>query len=415
MARDLIDRIGEAQARFEAREPSIHAFLPEEGRFDRLREEAHGLGARFPGAGDRPPLFGVLVGVKDIFHVSGWPTRAGSRLPAEALAGPEAESVSRLKAAGALMLGKTVTTEFAHFMPGPTRNPHNLEHTPGGSSSGSAAAVAAGLCELALGTQTIGSIIRPAAFCGVVGLKPTFGRISTRGVIPLAPSLDHVGCLAADVATAARAARVLYTAWGVAHSSRRGVFGIPEGPYLDRVTSGTARWFEDVCAALSDSGYELRRVAAMADFEAIRERHAIILAGEAARVHASWFRDHAPLYGEKTADLIRRGQSVTREQLDAALAGRAAFRDALRRRMEDTGIDGWICPSAPGPAPRGLESTGDPVMNLPWTHAGLPAVGLPAGTDRTGLPMGLQVVAGWNADEWLLRQAESLQTVTSRL
>ena len=163
----LLDAV---QARVEAREPSIQALLPEAGRFDRLRREARALADRYRDPSARPPLFGWLFGVKDIFHVDGWPTRAGSRLPESVLVGPEAESVARLKAAGALILGKTVTTEFAYFTPGPTRNPHNLEHTPGGSSSGSAAAVAAGYCPFALGTQTIGSIIRPAAFCGTIGL-----------------------------------------------------------------------------------------------------------------------------------------------------------------------------------------------------------------------------------------------------
>ncbi|HVZ20435.1 MAG TPA: amidase, partial [Vicinamibacterales bacterium] len=206
---DLQGRIDRIEALVEAREPEIQALLPEEGRFDRLRRDARALADRYPDAAARPPLFGLFFGVKDIFHVDGWPTRAGSRLPPEILHGPQATSVSRLLAAGALMLGKTVTTEFAYFTPGPTRNPHNVEHTPGGSSSGSAAAVAAGFCDLALGTQTIGSIIRPAAFCGIVGFKPTFGRIPADGLVACAPSLDHVGALTRDVATLTRAAFVL--------------------------------------------------------------------------------------------------------------------------------------------------------------------------------------------------------------
>ncbi|MBI4771596.1 MAG: amidase, partial [Chloroflexi bacterium] len=201
------------EAHFSAREPAVLAFLPEPDRFDRLRREAAALLERYPDPDARPPLFGAPVGVKDIFHVAGFPTRAGSRLPPEALAGPEADSVRALKAAGALILGKTVSTEFAYFGPGPTRNPHAPDHTPGGSSSGSAAAVAAGLCPLALGTQTIGSIIRPAAFCGVVGFKPGYERVSRAGVIPLSPSLDHVGVFAAEVAGVALAARVLVGDW----------------------------------------------------------------------------------------------------------------------------------------------------------------------------------------------------------
>ena len=416
MRNDLIDRIDDARARFEAREPSIQAFLPEDGRFDRLRREARSLCERYPDPERRPSLFGVLFGVKDIFHVDGWPTRAGSRLPPRVLQGPEADSVSRLKAAGALMLGKTVTTEFAHFTPGPTRNPHDTGHTPGGSSSGSAAAVAAGFCALALGTQTIGSIVRPASFCGVVGLKPTCDRISPRGVIPLAPSLDHVGCFTADVHTARRAARVLYAAWhDVPPPGRTPVLGIPDGPYLQRASADTLEWFAGVALALADAGYACRHVPVMADFQDVCERHEIILAAEAARVHGGWFREYEALYGPKLADLVRRGQSTTDGQLDAARAGQAAFRAGLRRLMTESRIDAWICPAAVGPAPKGLESTGDPVMNLPWTQAGLPVVGLPAGRHPTGLPMGLQVVAAWNDDEVLLAHAEKLERVTRQL
>ncbi|MBL8055948.1 MAG: Asp-tRNA(Asn)/Glu-tRNA(Gln) amidotransferase GatCAB subunit A, partial [Anaerolineales bacterium] len=177
------------EARFTEREPAVLAFMPEPGRWDRLRQAARALLARYPDPQTRPPLFGVAVGVKDIFHVDGLPTTGGSQLPPDVLRGPQAESVTRLLAAGALILGKTVSTEFAYFGPGPTRNPHNPAHTPGGSSSGSAAAVAAGLAPLALGTQTIGSLIRPASFCGVVAFKPSYERVSRAGVIPVSAAL----------------------------------------------------------------------------------------------------------------------------------------------------------------------------------------------------------------------------------
>jgi len=157
------------EERFAQREPSVRAFLLEPGRFKRLRREADEAFAKHPNPHTRGPLFGVPLGVKDVFHVDGLPTRAGSRLPPEELTGQQAGAVARLRAEGALIAGKTVTTEFSYYTAGPTRNPHHTLHTPGGSSSGSAAAVAAGLCPVALGTQTIGSIIRPAAYCGVVG------------------------------------------------------------------------------------------------------------------------------------------------------------------------------------------------------------------------------------------------------
>src|SRR5262249_2824459 len=160
-----------------------------------------------------PSLYGVLIGVKDIFRATGFPTRAGSRLPPELLAGDEASCVTLLKSRGALILGKTVTAEFAYIDPGPTRNPYNLDHTPGGSSSGSAAAVAAGYCSLALGTQTIGSVIRPASYCGIVGFKPSYDRIPTDGVIHVSKALDHVGLLMQDVPGMALAASILCREW----------------------------------------------------------------------------------------------------------------------------------------------------------------------------------------------------------
>jgi Asp-tRNA(Asn)/Glu-tRNA(Gln) amidotransferase A subunit family amidase len=171
----------------------LRSFVDEPDRRRRLHEEIDDVQSKSPDSGDRPPLFGIPVGIKDIIHADDLETRAGTAVPPELFAGPEATCVSRLRDAGALVLGKTVTTEFAGSAPGLTRNPHNLDHTPGGSSSGSAAAVAAGLCPLALGTQTGGSVIRPAAFCGIVGMKPSFKRIPRDGVIERSVSADHVG------------------------------------------------------------------------------------------------------------------------------------------------------------------------------------------------------------------------------
>ena len=420
-----LDRL---EAHFDAREPEVLAFLPEAGRFDRLRREARALLDRYPQPGARPPLFGVLVGVKDIFHVDGFITRAGSRLPPQVLQGTQAESVTVLKNAGALIFGKTVSTEFAYFAPGPTRNPRHPDHTPGGSSSGSAAAVAAGLCSLALGTQTIGSITRPAAFCGVVGYKPSYDRISRAGVIPLSPSLDHVGVFTTDVSDAARAASLLCRDWGLEIRDwrpvlsvvegleiveRKPVLGIPEGPYLARASAEGLAHFRGVRERLTAAGYEIVSVPAMPDFDEIHARHNLIVAAEAARVHAEWFARYRELYHSKTAELIQRGQMVSDDALTQALAGREKLRNELTALMDANGIDIWITPAAPGPAPRGLDSTGDPVMNVPWTHTGLPTLNLPSGTNLDGLPMGLQVAGRWYADEALLAWAGEMARVVA--
>ena len=406
-----MSRLDRLAARFAEREPEVQAFLPEDGRFERLRREEEALEARWPDPAKRPPLFGVPVGVKDIFRVEGFETRAGSRLPPELFTGPEASSVTALREAGALILGKTVSTEFAYFAPGPTRNPRNPEHTPGGSSSGSAAAVAAGLCPLAIGTQTIGSVLRPAAYCGVVGFKPTYGRVPVDGVIPLAPALDHVGFFTQDAGAARAVASLLCEGWRADEPERKPRLGVPEGPYLERASAEAQDHFWSVCDRLSGAGYEIAIVPVLADFEEVAKRHHRIVAAEAARVHVDWFDRYEELYAPQTAELIRRGHAITDAQLEEDRKGRDRLLDALTRRMDDYRFDLWISPPALGPAPRGLDATGDPVMNLPWTHAMLPAICLPAGRNAAGLPMGLQVTGSIGDDEELLLFAIELERV----
>lgn len=397
------------EAQFEAVNDRIHAFLPEEGRFERLRQEAAALAVRFPDPDSRPVLYGVPVGVKDIFHVDGLPTYAGSRLPPKLLAGPEAESVTQLKEAGALILGKTVTTEFAYFAPGPTRNPHHPDHTPGGSSSGSAAAVAGGICPLTLGTQTIGSVIRPASFCGVLGFKPTSGRISRAGVIPLSPSLDHVGFFAQDVTLAAVAAQILCHDWDVQKLQvDPPILGVPLGSYLERTSVEALEHFVATQEKLARAGFKVRLVEAMPNFDKIVEQHVGLVAGEAALIHQEWFALHGDLYHPKTAALIRKGQELSTEQLAQYRAGCDVFRAHLEEVMAEFNISAWVAPSALGTAPPSLDNTGDPIMNLPWTYAGLPSINLPAGFLHNRLPLGLQLVARWGQDENLLAWAHQV-------
>lgn len=411
--RPLLDYLAQLEAYFEQREPAVLAFVPEEGRFARLRREAEQLLADYPDVEKRPSLFGVPIGVKDIFHVDGFVTQAGSKLPAAVLQGSEATAVAKLKQAGALILGKTVTTEFAYFAPGPTRNPYNPAHTPGGSSSGSAAASGAGLSPLTFGTQTIGSVNRPAAFCGTVGYKPSYDRISKAGVIPLAASVDHVGLFAPDVAGIELAAGLLCSHWQPLVTGRQPVLGVPEGSYLDRADAEGRSHFRKICRHLHDAGFAVKSVLAMPDFEEIYTRHNLLVAAEAARFHAEWFAQYGELYHPKTVELIERGRGVTERQLQKARQGRLQLRDELLQLMSKNSIDVWLSPPAPGAAPKGLDSTGDPVMNLPWTHSGLPTVSLPAGNNRAGLPLGLQLTGRWYEDEALLNWAAELESVVN--
>jgi Asp-tRNA(Asn)/Glu-tRNA(Gln) amidotransferase A subunit family amidase len=409
---DLLDYIDQLEARFAKREPDVLAFVPENGRFPRLRRQAQQLLQKHSDPTDRPPLFGLPIGVKDIFHIDGFVTRAGSQLPTEILQGPEAESVTILRQAGALILGKTVTTEFAYFAPGPTRNPHNPEHTPGGSSSGSAAAVGAGLCPLAFGTQTIGSINRPAAFCGVVGYKPSYGRISAKGVIPLAHSLDHIGFFTRDTAGAEMIAAHLCQNWRISTTpGKKPILGIPNGKYLERAEPEGLAHFQADCEQLAAAGFEIKTVNAMPNFAEIQRQHLVLMAAETARFHARWFADYESRYHVKTADLIRKGQTHTDEDIKAAQSFKAVVKIHLTELMDEHGLDLWISPSATGPAPHGLDSTGDPIMNLPWTNAGLPTLTLPTGFNEAGLPMGLQLTGRWQADEQLFTYGQTVEEI----
>ena len=396
--------VAEALGRIDDGEPRWHALVEESGRQARLEGEASRLDA-LEGAA-RGPLHGALVAVKDVFHVDGLPTGGGSRLPPEVLAGPEATSVTRLRKAGALVLAKAVSTEFAYYAPGPTHNPRRSGHTPGGSSSGSAAAVAAGYCPLALGTQTIGSVTRPASFCGVVGYKPSYDRIPIDGVIPLAPSFDHVGVLAESVGWAERAAAVLCDDWNPSSAvARRPVLAVAAGPLLGRAAPTTVAQFEQVVGRLEGQGFEVRRVELL-DAEALdrlEADHRRILAAEVAEVHARWLGEYRDLYHPTTLALIDEGRALDGAVLDAARESPLRTRRRFLEAMDAEGIDLWLSPSAPGPAPAGLDSTGDPVMNRPWSHAGLPTLGLPAAIDAaTGLPLGLQVAGRFGHDESLL-------------
>ncbi|MFD7595089.1 amidase [Kitasatospora sp. NPDC059812] len=401
-------------------DPLIHAFVPEPGRHDRLRAQARALAARHPEPAGRPPLYGVAVGVKDIVHVDGLPTHGGSALPPGVLAGPQAVVVDRLRAAGALVAGKTVTAEFAASAPGPTRNPHHSGHTPGGSSSGSAAAVAAGLVPLAVGTQTVGSVIRPAAYCGVVGFRPTYGRIPMAGVIPNAPSFDTLGVFTADLAGAALAAALLCDDWrgddwrGGAAAGGRPVLGVPDGAYLERAEPAALRAFEESLERLAQTGLTVRRVPLFPDFAGITRQLQTINRFELARGHADWFARFGGLYRPETAASIRVGQGVAAEDRAAALQARERLRERVARATAEAGVDLWLAPSATGGAPEGLHSTGDPVMSLPWSYLGLPALSLPAGRTAEGLPLGLQVVGTAGGDERLLAQAAFLEGALGR-
>jgi Asp-tRNA(Asn)/Glu-tRNA(Gln) amidotransferase A subunit family amidase len=407
---DLLTYVDEMCDRVEKLNPQVEAILPEPDRGGRLHAEAIELQERFANPNVRPPLYGALVAVKDIIHVSGFVTKAGSEVPPELFAGPEATCVRWLRDAGALILGKSVTTEFAYFEPGPTRNPHNLEHTPGGSSSGSAAGVAAGFCQLALGSQTIGSVIRPAAFCGVVGFKPTLNRIPTKGLVYFSRAVDQIGLFTQDMAGMTLAAEVLCQAWRQLPTPKGlPALGVPEGPYLQQAEPGGLKAFEGHLSKLEGMGCTIKGVPTLSHIDELNDLHLRMIFAEFAQEHDKMYDRHAALYSPRTAEIIEIGKKVSEDELITARANCTQLRAEVEEQMAKEGIDLWVCPSAPGPAPQGIQATGDPNMNLPWTHAGMPVITLPAGRAENGLPLGLQFVAPFGADEYLIAWCQMLR------
>jgi Asp-tRNA(Asn)/Glu-tRNA(Gln) amidotransferase A subunit family amidase len=404
---DLHAHVDAIVDRIEALDPALLAVLPEPGRRARLHADATELIAHHPDSAHRPPLFGALVGVKDVLRVDGLPTSAGSSLPAERLAGSESAAVRSVRAAGALVLGKTRTAEFAYAAPGPTRNPHDPEHTPGGSSHGSAAGVAAGFFPLALGTQTIGSIIRPAAFCGVAGFVPTYGRIRAEGTLYVSRSLDRVGLFAAEASDVTLAAATLIESWHPVGGARQPVLGVAGGPFLEAVEPVARELFERQVDALAAAGYQVRHDRVFEDAEEVAGSLRRLMNGEFAREHAALFERYGDRYRPQTAGGIEQGQRVPDAQLDADRRAVLHRRFEVESQRRAAGVDVWITPAALGPAPAGISASGSPWINLPWSYVGLPAVAVPAGAIG-GLPVGLQLVGGWHADEELLEWAGAL-------
>ena len=347
----------------------------------------------------RGPLHGVPVGVKDIFDVAGMPTTGGAKAFAHTRPTADAAAVARLRAAGAIVLGKTVTTEFAYRDPAPTRNPWNHDHTPGGSSAGSAAAVAARMVPLALGSQTVGSILRPAAYCGVVGFKGTHGLVPVAGVIPLAWSLDHVGVLTRSVgdaawAMSALAGRDLEPATVTAPRLALA----PE--LLSRASREVAVQVEAAADAFARAGATVSKVELPGSFGDLAAAGLTVLEVEAAAYHEPWFVKHADQYGLEMRRLIEAGLGVSATAYVTANRSRLAFRDDVTPLL--SAHDALLSPTAPAPAPAGLGSTGDGSLCSPWSNAGVPAITLPSGIASSGLPHAIQLVQAAGASTRLL-------------
>jgi len=350
----------------------------------------------------RGPLHGIPIGVKDIIDVKGLPTRAGSPLLGHRPAATDAPVVAALRRAGAVILGKTVTVEFACFDPSPTRNPWNLAHTPGGSSSGSAAALAMGMCLGALGTQTGGSLVRPSAYCGVATCKPTFGKLSTKGIVPVSASLDHPGPMAR---TAHDLALLLVCLLGIRNWRPPAVPSPPRLGLLETAALADCAPMvrEKTHAAVEQlvrAGAVVQPVALPPIFAEVMKMHRRIMAAEAAAYHRERFAAHRDQYGPMIAALLAEGLAIPAVDYLAAKAWHRQFRRVAARLLE--GLDALIMPSTPTTAPASLATTGTPHFQAPWSLARLPVVSLPCGLADDGLPVALQLIGRADDDFRLL-------------
>jgi Asp-tRNA(Asn)/Glu-tRNA(Gln) amidotransferase A subunit family amidase len=403
------DQVKAAFAAIHARNEGIRAWslLDEEGALTR----AAALDARSSGAG-LGPLHGVPIGVKDIIDAAGMPTRMGSPIYADARPPLfDAGCVALARNAGAIVVGKTVTTELAFLHPGKTRNPCNLAHTPGGSSSGSAAAVAAGMVPLAFGTQTAGSILRPASFCGVVGFKPSYGLVPRNGVKVQAGSLDTVGVLAADVAwvnrwlAAMTGSAVLTTAWPAVRPLKVAV--IQNG--ITRADTEMSVAVAEAASLFALSGARVRDHQLPTIFDDINELQRTVQLFEMARSYEIERTRFRPVLSDLLEKSLAEGSAITPQAHRAAVTAIEQMRKQADIVFGDDDV--WLLPSALGAAPAGLTSTGDPHFNRMATALHQPAISLPHFTTRSGLPLGIQLVAARQQDEKLIAVAARCETI----
>ena len=365
-------------------------------------------------------IHGVPVGLKDIFYTAGMLTACGSRVYGDFVPDFDATSVAKIKAAGGIVLGKAVTTEFATSDPSPTHNPWNLEHTPGGSSSGSSAAVAARMVPAALGSQTGGSTCRPAAYNGIVGLKPTYGRISRYGVVPVSWSLDHVGILTRTVADAALMLAVLsgeddndpgslrhpvpdFSAQ-MAETNRPPRIGLVRQYYQDYATPEIWAHTESVANTLAEAGADVVELPLPESFAQVHSFQRIVMNVDCAGFHEANHRIRAADYGPRIRAGIEMGLIIPPATYLKAQRLRRQFRADMGEMA--TRVDVVMTPATPAPAPKDLNTTGDAAFQVPWTAAGLPTVTVPTGLSDLGMPMAVQFGGPWAEEGRVLGAAQ---------
>jgi Asp-tRNA(Asn)/Glu-tRNA(Gln) amidotransferase A subunit family amidase len=373
-------------------------------------EQAMATARQRDAEGPRGPLHGVPIAVKDLIDTLDMPTAYGSPIHRNHRPGADASCVALARAAGAIILGKTVTTEFATFTPGKTANPRNPAHTPGGSSSGSAAAVADGMVPLAVGTQTAGSVIRPAAYCGCVAYKPSFGLINRAGAKPLSDSLDTIGVFAGSVEDAAFFAGVLSERPALRHLSapqHAPRFGLYRTPVWDQAEPATVAALDAARTALERAGAVVTELAIAPEHVGLSEAQDTIMWFETVRALAYERLEHSAQLSPRLAQLIDTGMAIGAEVYDKARGRAGSARAGLDAFFGP--CDAILVPAAPGEAPVGLGNTGNPIFNRMWTLLGVPCAALPAGWADNGLPTAIQLVGRVHGDTGLMACAAFLE------
>jgi aspartyl-tRNA(Asn)/glutamyl-tRNA(Gln) amidotransferase subunit A len=356
----------------------------------------------------RGPLHGIPLGIKDIIDVEGLPTRAGSPLREDHVARSDAPLVAALRRAGAVVLGKTVTCQFACFDPSPTRNPWdpNLGHSAGGSSSGSAAAVASRMCLGSIGSQTGGSLVRPASYCGAAACKPTFGRISTEGVVPVSHHLDHPGPMARTAGDLHRMLAALIDSWDAAAGPLQTAprLGLVEEYFMEEADEPIREATDAAIRKLADGGAEIEPVRLPAGFGEVHASHRRIMVVEAAAVHRRQFAAHRDAYARIISAMLKEGMATSAVDYAEALAHQREYRRRIGSIFE--GLDALVMPATDTTAPARLDTTGDAKFQSPWSYAGLPVMSIPCGLASDGFPAAIQLVARNHEEEPLVRVAQ---------
>lgn len=382
---------------------------------ERARADAVRLTEELKKGTDRGPLHGIPVGIKDLFDVFDWPTAAGSKRWANSFARQDCPAVARLREAGAVLMGKTVTVAYAAFDPPVTKNPWNVNRTPGGSSSGSAAAVACGMCLGALGSQTGGSITRPASYCGVYGMKPTHGRISLEGVVPFAPSLDHAGPISGCVEDLAAlfepmawsGGRPVFRKFNKSNLPHLKRLGLPGGVFEQLREPAMAQAFDSLVSTLRRKGWEIKSRSLPPAAAEIRRNHRLMMSAEAAAFHGERLRRYPEDYPPKMTELLHEGLSVSAADLLAAQRHQRLLRAELEQQHLGD-VAAYLAPATQDPPPD-PSTTGPNHFQAPWSYMGLPTISLPFAWTDDGLPLCVQLAGDYYCEDELFVVATELE------